>query len=119
MKLKQPRNKFEQSGFDFLKKKRVPFGYEVIKIPYIIEGTYNPDFYLHKLNRVIEFKGHFRPEDKRKMRAVKTLHPDIDLRIVFYKLKKDNIKWCERHGFPWAIGAIPEEWLKWIIFMMI
>lgn len=112
MKLKKPRNEFEKSGFDFLKKKRVPFGYEVIKIPYIIEGTYNPDFLLTKQNRIIEFKGQFRPEDKRKMAAVKKMHPELDIRFVFYSYNKRNIKWCDKLGFPWAIRTIPEDWIN-------
>lgn len=60
----------------------------------------------------IETKGHFRVEAKRKMAAVKKLHPHLDIRIVFYKRKLADIRWAEKHGFPWAIGTIPEEWME-------
>jgi hypothetical protein len=46
------------------------------------------------------------------MVAVKHLHPELDIRIVFYALVKQNIKWAERHGFKWAVGTIPKEWLS-------
>lgn len=105
------RNNFEKSGYSFLKKKKVKFEYEGIKLPYILKGTYNPDFFLKDLNRIIEFKGQFRPEDKRKMVAVKQQYPDLDIRIVFYSFNKKYIKWCEKYGFPYAIKDIPEEWL--------
>ena len=84
IKKRAPRNRFEKSGYDFLKKKKVRFVYEGLKLPYLIEGTYNPDYLLQDLNRIIEFKGHFRPYDKRKMVAVKKMHPDLDIRFVFY-----------------------------------
>jgi hypothetical protein len=59
----------------------------------------------------IEAKGHFRPEAKRKMVAVKKLHPAMDIRIVFYSFKTKDIRWAEKNGFPYSIGKIPEDWL--------
>jgi hypothetical protein len=94
-----------------LKKKKVSFGYEAIKLNYILEGTYTPDFYLPELNRIIEYKGHFRVEDKRKMAAVKKANPDLDLRFVFYKHDIRNEKWCKKRNIPYAVGKIPDEWL--------
>lgn len=46
------------------------------------------------------------------MVAVKRQHPDLDIRIVFYSKKLKDIKWAERHGFPYAIDEIPKEWLN-------
>lgn len=110
--MKSPRNKFEKRLYDDLNKSKIDFGYETEKLPYVIYGTYNPDFYLAKKKIYIEAKGHFRPEAMRKMVAVKVAHPELDIRIVFYSKNKKYIKWAEKYGFPYAIGEIPKEWLK-------
>jgi predicted nuclease of restriction endonuclease-like RecB superfamily len=91
----------------------VQFKYESEKIPYLISGHYVPDFILRtrKGKIYIETKGHFRPEAKRKMVAVKKLNPTLDIRILFYSYSKASVKWCDKHGFPYAIGDIPDDWL--------
>lgn len=109
---KKPRNKFEKRLYDELKANKIKFGYETEKLPYVIHGTYIPDIYVQKKKLYIEAKGYFRPEAMRKMVAVKTMHPELDIRIVFYSLNKKYIKWAEKYGFPYAIGTIPLEWLK-------
>lgn len=112
--MKKPRNKFETKIFNQLKNSRRKFKYESEKIPYIFEGQYIPDFILTAKRKkiYIETKGHFRPEAKRKMVAVKKLNPDLDIRILFYSKKLKDIKWAEKYGFPWAVDTIPEEWLN-------
>jgi predicted nuclease of restriction endonuclease-like RecB superfamily len=111
--LKKTRNKFETKIERQLKRAKVSFKYESEKISYLIAGHYIPDFIVTtptgKL--YIETKGHFRPEAKRKMVAVKKLHPELDIRIVFYSHKDKDIKWAERNGFRWSIDIIPKEWL--------
>lgn len=82
----------------------------------MIEGNYIPDFILSNRNYTskkiyIEAKGHFRPEAKRKMVAVKKLHPDLDIRFVFYSRKVSDIRFAEKYGFKYSIGSIPEEWV--------
>lgn len=113
MKKKLPRNKFETKLFKQLKKSKVLFSYETEKIAYHWVGHYIPDFIVQTpLGKIyIEAKGHFRPEAKRKMAAVKKLNPQLDIRIIFYSKKLKDIKWAERHGFKWSIEAIPTEWL--------
>lgn len=112
MATSSPRNKFETKLFKQLKDSKVKFGYETEKLPYVIHGTYNPDFYLPKNKIYVEAKGHFRPEAMRKMVAVKLAHPDLDIRIVFYSANNKYIKWAIKYGFPYAIGDIPKEWLS-------
>ncbi len=75
---------------------------------------YIPDFIIERKGSLlyIEAKGHFRPEAMRKMVAVKVAHPDLDIRFVFYSKNKKYIKWCEKYGFPYAIGDIPDGWLR-------
>lgn len=111
--MKKPRNKFEISLHRQLKKAKASFKYESEKIPYYFSGHYIPDFVIDtQVGKVyVEAKGYFRPEHKRKMVAVKKLHPTMDIRIVFYAFRKKDIAWAEKHGFPWAIAKIPVEWL--------
>ena len=109
-----PRNKFEARIYASLKKKKIKFKYESEKIPYLISGHYIPDFIITtKHGKIyVETKGHFRPEAKRKMAAVKKLNPRLDIRLLFYSHSKSAVKWCTKHGFPYAIGDIPDEWLE-------
>jgi predicted nuclease of restriction endonuclease-like RecB superfamily len=108
-----PRNKFEKKIYQQLKKAKVKFGYETERITYLLSGYYLPDFVIETpYGRVyIETKGYLRPEHKRKMCAVKKLHPEIDLRILFYSHNKKYIKWAEKNGFRYAVDTIPKEWL--------
>lgn len=108
------RNKFENRIHLSLKKAKVKVKYESEKIPYLISGHYIPDFVIETASGkiYIETKGHFRPEAKRKMVAVKKLNPTLDIRILFYKHSKANEKWCAKYGFPYAHTDIPKEWLK-------
>lgn len=94
----------------------IKFKYEAEKLPYLIAGHYIPDFIITtKTGKIyIETKGHFRPEAKRKMVAVKKLNPNLDIRILFYSLNKSYVKWCTKNGFPFAVHEIPEEWLQWM-----
>lgn len=112
-KIPKPRNKFEYRIYGALKSLPVKFKYESEKIPYLISGHYIPDFIITtKTGKIyIETKGHFRPEAKRKMAAVKKLNPSLDIRILFYSYNKSYVKWCVKYGFQYAIHSIPEEWL--------
>jgi hypothetical protein len=81
---------------------------------------------------LIETKGYFDRNDQEKMLAVKACNPDLDIRIVFQKdqylnkltVKQKQLKkekkafekkrysdWCIEHGFPFAIGDIPNDWI--------
>ena len=68
---------------------------------------------------IVECKGRFTSEDRRKMRLVKEQHPDLDIRFVFSrsssKINKGSkttyADWCHKYGFPFADKLIPEIWL--------
>jgi restriction endonuclease len=120
--LKKPRprlksgvkNKFEDRIFQTLKKKKLKFKYESAKISYLITGHYTPDFVITTSDGsliYVETKGYLRPDAKRKMAAVKKLHPAIDLRILFYAHKEKDIKWADKIGLKWAVSELPDEWL--------
>lgn len=89
--------------------------YETEEITYITTHVYIPDFVvlLRSGKKVyIECKGYYRAEDKRKMAAVKRANPDLDIRFVFSNKNKRNFKWCEKLGFPYAVGTAPKEWFN-------
>ena len=102
-----------------LKAAGVPFEYETTKLAYTISHEYIPDFILEN-GIIIEAKGYFRrPDEIAKMRAVKYSYPDLDIRFVFSnadkpipRQKQTHGQWAERHGFLYATGRIPEDWLK-------
>lgn len=110
---KLTRNKFETRIHEHLKKAKVKVKYESEKITYVIAGHYIPDFVITtpRGKIYIETKGHFRPEAKRKMAAVKRQHPELDIRILFYSYSKRNEAWCIKNGYKFAVGDIPEDWL--------
>lgn len=108
------RNKFEARIDLQLKHSHAVYQYETEKIPYTLAGHYIPDFIITTPTGKIylEAKGYFRPEARRKMAAVKRQHPELDLRIVFYRHSKTNVKWAMKHGFKFAFYSVPEEWLS-------
>ena len=99
---------------------KISYESEVIK--YFIEGNYLPDWVLEtKDGRTIfiEVKGYFRPNDLKKMDAVKKSNPDLNLKMVFEKnnrLPKAKVKrdsdWCEERNVPWILlKDITKEWI--------
>lgn len=116
--VKTVRNKFEFTLHDQFKRSKLQFGYEAAKLQYVLRGVYTPDWVVYKdkqrtkVKFVVEAKGYFRREQKRIMAACKKQHPKLDMRIVFYRYRKADIKWAEKHGFKYAIGRVPKDWLK-------
>lgn len=92
--------------------------YEPFKLNYVIEATYTPDFKLPN-GVLLEVKGFFRPEDRRKLLAVRKANPDADIRLVFQSPNNTLTKtskttygdWATKHGFHWCNASqIPVEW---------
>lgn len=117
-KLNPYKSKFEASVAESLRRRGVPFTYEECMYEYTLECWYTPDWFLPG-GIVVETKGKFTNIDRRKLLAVKKQHPTIDLRLVFMKdnpirrgSKTKCSMWAERHGFPYAIGDIPSDWIK-------
>ncbi len=111
------RSGFEETVDMQLRSSGVAYSYEDTKIPYILECEYTPDFRIKDI--LIETKGRLLPEDRRKHLVVKKQHPHLDIRFVFMypDRKMPNAKmthetWATRHGFKYAVGRIPEEWLN-------
>jgi hypothetical protein len=100
--------------------------YETFVVPYVIperNAKYTADFRLPN-GIVIETKGRFVTEDRKKHKLIREQHPELDIRIVFMRpnatisktSKTTYAKWCDDHGVKWAKmhsreNPIPPEWL--------
>jgi len=128
------RSKFEQVVADQLTKHSVHYAYEPWTINWFDkapgyscadcsskecykERWYTPDFVLDS-GIIIEVKGKFTAANRKKHKALKELHPELDIRILFMRdnwlTKQHSIKystWCEQEGIEYAIGRIPDAWL--------
>ena len=113
------RSKLEERIADLLEGLGVSYQYESEKLSYTISHNYTPDFALP--NHVyLEAKGYWDAADRRKILAVKSQNPDVDIRMVFQspfntiskKSKTTYAKWCEKHDIPWSsYHEIPLDWL--------
>ena len=114
------RSGLEDQIATFLKANQKELRYEKLKIEWedLRYRTYTPDFELDN-GIIIETKGMFDNEDRRKHIAIKEQHPELDIRFVFsnanaklYKGAKSRYcDWCDKNGFKWAHRVIPKEWL--------
>ena len=90
-----------------------------MKIKYDVSETrtYTPDFILPN-GIIVETKGRFVAADRKKHLLIQKQF-DYDIRFVFQNARAKLFKgakstysqWCDKHGFLWAQGSIPEEWL--------
>ena len=104
-----------------LKDRGVDFGYETVKINWkLVENkTYTPDFILPN-GIIIESKGRFVLDDRKKHLKVREQNPELDIRFVFSnsrnKIRKGSkttyAMWCEKNNFLYADKRIPDEWIK-------
>ena len=104
-----------------LRKAEIDFRYELDKILYVIPASnheYRPDFILPN-GIIIEGKGIFETDDRKKQLLIKQQYPHLDIRFVFSNPKAKLYKgspttyavWCDKHGFKWAAKKVPAEWL--------
>lgn len=117
----------EEVVFTYLKKNKLSFKYEGLKITYFqpeIKKTYTPDFPI-KGSFIIETKGAFNSADRKKMKLIKKQNPQLDIRFIFSnsktKIGKKSLttygKWCELNDFPYHCiqstkETFPNDWLK-------
>ena len=113
------RSGLEEKVADLMVELGVKYAYESEKVSYIIHHSYIPDFLLPN-GIYLECKGYWEASDRRKIKAVKKQHPEIDLRMVFQspfnkiskKSKTTYAQWCDRHEIPWtSFRNIPIDWL--------
>jgi hypothetical protein len=106
---------------EYFKEIGVDAKYESFKIDWedVRYRKYTPDFLLPN-GIIIETKGLFTAEDRRKHLLVKKQNPVLDIRFVFESSKRRISKvskttygmWCEKHGFLYADKLVPEDWLR-------
>jgi hypothetical protein len=114
------RSGLEEEATAFLTPRQKIVKYEQLKIEWedLRYRKYTPDFELDN-GIIVETKGFFDSEDRRKHLAIKSQHPELDIRFVFsnanaklYKGAKTRyFEWCDKNGFLWAHRTIPEVWL--------
>ena len=116
------RSGLEEKVADYLTSKGVGFSFETLKIPYVKPETkhiYTPDFILDN-GIIIETKGRWLLDDRKKHILIRKQHPNLDIRILFQnanaKIRKGSktsyADFCEKHGIPYAHREIPVAWLK-------
>ena len=110
------KSKYETIIDDFLKTTGTRYEYEPFAITYVVpvaSRKYTPDFIL-ETGIIVEAKGYFDAEDRKKHLLIKEQHPQLDIRFLFYRNQKLHKKskmrysdWCDKHGFYYAIGTEP------------
>jgi len=116
------RSGFEHKVADQLKESKTAFEYETTVIDYIKPEThhkYTVDFTLPN-GILVETKGRWVLEDRKKHMLIKQQHPELDIRIVFQnprgKIRKGSkttyADYCDKNGIVWAEKEIPTDWLK-------
>lgn len=102
--------------------KGIPFDYEKLKITYTVperQATYTPDFVILSNGIIVESKGIFDAEDRKKHLLIKEQHPELDIRLVFSRASAPIYKgsptthgsWATHHGFKFAEKLIPPAWM--------
>jgi hypothetical protein len=98
------------------------YDYEAFKVPYtqpVKQRLYLIDFILPN-GIIIEAKGRWESADRQKFVMIKDSWPDLDIRFVFSRSastisktsKTTYADYCESHGWLYADGAIPFEWIS-------
>tara|TARA_R100001126_G_C4819366_1_gene145928 strand:+ start:375 stop:788 length:414 start_codon:yes stop_codon:yes gene_type:complete len=114
------RSGFEHKVSEQLTESKIKFGYEDTVINYVKPEThhkYTIDFTLPN-GILVETKGRWVIEDRKKHLLIKKQHPELDIRIVFQSAKTKIRKgskttygdYCDKHGIVWAEKSIPSDW---------
>lgn len=115
------RSKYEQAVATDLRKRKVDFEYEPLKLPFMQPETkhiYKPDFVLPN-GIVVETKGRWDNDSRKKMvNVVNQYRGKMDIRMLFMRdqplqkgAKKTYTEWCSDKNIKCAVGFIPQEWL--------
>lgn len=119
------RSGLEMKVAEQLKELGVDAQYEAIKIPYKVPAVvrnYTPDYVLPN-GIVIETKGRFTLDDRKKHLLIKEMYPALDVRFVFSNplntLRKGSkttyADWCVKHGFLYAHRWVAPEWIEEVL----
>ena len=106
------RSGLEAKNQQWLEQNGVKAEYESHYINYVIPASdhkYTPDFILPN-GIIVETKGIFDSDDRKKHLLVREQHPELDIRFVFSSSRSKLYKgspttygaWCEKNGFKFA-----------------
>lgn len=117
------RSKLEMIVNKQLKDSGIPFSYEgeLNTIRYIVPASrhrYLADFLLGN-GIIIESKGMFTSDDRKKHLIIREQYPELDIRFLFSNSRNKISKtskttygsWCEAKGFQYADKVVPDAWL--------
>jgi len=114
-------SKFEAAIAADLEERGIEYTYESQTLVWIQPAQtrkYTPDFFLPN-GIIVESKGKWSVEDRKKMLLVIEQNPELDIRMLFQydnklskRAKQRYSDWCERKGIKYAFKTIPEEWLN-------
>lgn len=101
----------------------VAYEYEKLVIHYVIperKAKYTPDFHVLLNGIILESKGRFVLEDRKKHLLIKRQYPNLDIRFIFSNSRQKISKtsqttyadWCRQHGFLYADKVVPEAWIN-------
>ena len=99
--------------FDYEGKNNKIYFIEPAKVRY-----YLADFLLEN-GIVVEAKGYFSSEDRKKHLLIKSQWPSLDIRILFMNSKTKLSKkskttygmWCDKKGIQYADKVVPQSWI--------
>lgn len=114
--IKKRKKVYRRSGFEDdveakLKSLNIKYEYETVKLTYTIpesKHVYTPDFILDGV--ILETKGRYDLDDRKKMLLVTKQNPDKRIVMVFQnpntkltkKSKTTYATWCEKNGIEWC-----------------
>lgn len=116
------RSGLEDRNASHMEKLGVSFDFELYHIKYVVparDAKYTPDFVLRN-GIIVETKGIWEVEDRKKHLLIREQYPDLDIRLVFSSSKSKIYKgsptsyadFCTKHGILFADKLIPLAWLK-------
>jgi hypothetical protein len=122
LKKKTFRSGLEDTTALQIKSKGAKLLYETSKIKYTIpesDHVYTPDFILPN-GIIVETKGRFMIDDRKKHLLIRAQHPDKDIRFVFTRSATKLYKgarttyadWCVKYSFKFADKKIPDSWFN-------
>lgn len=115
------RSGLEAANMKLLEDHGIKAQYEMWSIPYVIPQSnhkYTPDIILPN-GIIIETKGLWETDDRKKHMLIREQYPDLDIRMVFSSSRTKLYKgspttygaWCTKQGILFADKIIPKEWV--------
>lgn len=116
------RSGLEDRNAKHMDKLGVKYDFERFHINYVVparDAKYTPDFVLAN-GIIIETKGIWEVDDRKKHLLIREQYPDLDIRLVFSNSNSKIYKgsptsyadFCTKHGIQFADKLVPLDWLK-------